>query len=326
MMKKHQIVFSLILLLALLLSLIYVFRLNQEAGVVFAINLFVISIAYFIFEYFRKKRIQKLSRQLRRVLTGDLSIPIQDYEEGELAVLSADIYKIIVAFKEQSKVLFSDKQWLADSLSDISHQLRTPITSMLMLTDLLKKDLEPERKKLFLQQLSNQVERLQWLVKNLLTLSKLDAQAIIYHPKTHQADELIKLAAEPLLISMDLKNQELKLSGNLGMTLEVDGNWLAEALGNLIKNASEHGPQQTAIQLDVKDLPMNKIISVSNQGSIPTAEQAKLFTRFYRGKNAAPDSVGIGLAIAQAIVRQQGGQIDLRSVDNQTTFSIRFPK
>lgn len=326
MKRNRQVLYGLLLVTILFASNLYVFKLNQTAGVIFFFCLLLIFASFLVMEQKRKKRIKKLSQQLRRVLAGDYIIEFQDYEEGELSALSADLYKIMVAFREQNIALLSDKEWLADSLSDISHQLKTPITSMLMLTDLLKKDLDEEHRKHFLMQLGNQAERLQWLVKNLLTLSRLDAQSVLYHPQAYRAEQIIKLASEPFLTTMDLKNQELKPSGDLEMLLCVDANWLAEALGNLIKNASEHAAQQTTIEIKAQDLPMNKIISVTNQGSIPLEDRPQLFTRFYRGKNASPDSVGIGLVIAGTIVRQQGGDIELFCEANQTTFSIRFPK
>ncbi len=156
-------------------------------------------------EYRRAKTIRELSTQLRFLLAGSDVLDLSNYEEGELAVLSADIYKLMVAFREQAAKLREEKTWLSDSISDISHQLKTPITSILMLADLLKKDLPPERRRQFLEQLSSQSVRLQWLVQSLLTLSKLDAQAIEYHLAPVISRELLEKAAEPLRIMMDIK-------------------------------------------------------------------------------------------------------------------------
>lgn len=313
-----------LILAALIVS--FGFSINRLSGIVILLVVTVTMVTWYVLQRKRKSAIMQLSTQLRRILSGDYHLDIQTYEEGELAVLSADIYKLVTAFREQSILLKKDKTWLADSISDISHQLKTPITSMLMLTDLLKKDLEESRRKQFLQQLSAQTDRLQWLVKNLLTLSKLDALAIVYRKAKFPMGELIELASEPLLISMELKNQTLSVTGALDQELSVDGDWLAEALTNILKNATEHAPMDSGITVEAHDLPMSRMISVTNEGVISPIDLPHIFTRFYRGRQSAKDSIGIGLAISQAIVQQQGGSIEANTTDTTTTFMIRFPK
>ncbi len=302
------------------------FRWDMRAGMLLAGILILIASVWAIEQYRRRRVIRELSTQLRRLLSGSEVMDITQYEEGELAALSADIYKVMVAFREQAATLQGEKLWLADAISDISHQLKTPITSMLMLTDLLKKDLSEERRSQFIKQLSSQSVRLQWLVQSLLTLSKLDAQAIVYQlaPVTYR--DLIEKAGEPLLIAMELKGQRLEVTGDLDASLQVDRNWTAEAIGNVIKNALEHGPRDSVIRVEGSDRPMSRVIEVTNSGDIPANELPHLFTRFYRGSQAATDSVGIGLAISQAIIQQQGGQIEALSREGETTFCIRFPK
>lgn len=313
--------------LALSTFVVYIgFREHRVLGGLLLLSIIGLLSAWWRHEAKRQRAIRQLSTQLRRVLSGDYHLDIRDYEEGELAVLSADIYKLVTAFREQSSALMANRTWLADSISDISHQLKTPITSLMMLTDLLKKDLSPERRREFIYQLGSQTDRLQWLVKNLLTLSKLDANAVAYYPEPIRADDLIRLAAQPLLIGMELKNQTLEVIGQLEYTLIVDGDWLAEAVTNILKNAHEHGPADSIIQVEVRDLPMAFTIAIHNRGVIPATDLPHIFTRFYRGSGAGKDSIGIGLAIARAIVTQQGGQIDVETTPDSTGFIIRFPK
>lgn len=306
------------------IGLSYLF--SPEAGLLIAVTLVCLGILWIDQTRRRNRRIKRLSTKLRQVLAGDYQIDLSEYEEGELSVLSADLYKLMIAFREQQASLIEDKTWLADSISDISHQLKTPITSMMMLTDLLKKDLEPQRRRQFLNQLSSQTDRLQWLVKNLLTLSKLDAQAIIYSPDFISYRDLIHQAIEPLLISLELKEQTLQVRGNLDTQILIDGNWLTEALTNIIKNASDHGPQNAPIVIEASDRPMSHTFEIINQGMISAKDLPHLFTRFYRGQQAATDSVGIGLAISREIVVQQGGNIEVESQAGLTTFRLRFPK
>lgn len=303
-----------------------VFLLHRPAGLIMAGAFLAIAGLWLIAYYRRDRAIKHLSTQLRRLLSGEYVLDFSQYEEGELAVLAADLYKLMTAFREQQASLLADKTWLADAISDISHQLKTPITSMMMLTDLLKKDLEPDRRRQFLNQLSKQTDRLQWLVKNLLTLSKLDAQAVIYSPAEVTYQQLFDRALEPLLINLELKNQSVELTGELSDKIVVDENWLAESLTNIIKNASDHGAPASPIQLIASERPMSHTIEVINQGEIAPQDLPHLFTRFYRGQHTSSDSVGIGLAISRAIVVQQGGQIEVESKAGQTIFRIRFPK
>lgn len=305
---------------------LWTYWLHPSAGLVTALCLIIIGTIWLVAVYRRRRLIKHLSTQLRRLLNGDYTLDFSHYEEGELAALSADLYKLMTAFREQQASLLADKTWLADAISDISHQLKTPITSMMMLTDLLKKDLAPDRRRQFLSQLSKQTDRLQWLVKNLLTLSKLDAQAIIYSPAEVTYQQLFDRALEPLLINLELKNQSLELTGELSEKIVVDENWLAESLTNIIKNASDHGAPASPIQLIASERPMSHTIEVINQGEIAPQDLPHLFTRFYRGQHTSSDSVGIGLAISRAIVVQQGGQIEVETKAGQTIFRIRFPK
>ncbi|MDI9502246.1 MAG: hypothetical protein GX291_07835 [Tissierellia bacterium] len=111
------------------------------------------------------QKVKALSENIRRALSGDYRLNPADYEKGELSALSADLYKLTVRMREQQEKLLQDKRFLADSLSDISHQLKTPITSMSMLADLLQQDLPEQKRKEFTESLNLQLDRLQWLVK-----------------------------------------------------------------------------------------------------------------------------------------------------------------
>lgn len=273
----------------------------------------------------RARSVSKLSRNLRSILAGNVEMDIQEYTEGELAVLSADIYKMTTMLREQSSSLMKDKNYLVDAISDISHQLKTPITSMMMLTDLLKKDIDETKKKEFLGQLSSQTARLQWLVKSLLTLSKLDAETIFYKKEQIMVQELIEQASSVLLIPMDIKNQTFRVYGDLETVLTCDRDWTAEAIMNILKNASEHTPEGGSIEVHAENSPMSLQIRIKDSGEGIEAEDLDhIFTRFYKGKHSAKDSIGIGLAISKAIILQQGGGIDVQSDAARTEFILRF--
>ena len=178
----------------------------------------------------------------------------------------------------------------------------------------------------FIRRLGRQINRLDWLVRNLLILSKLDAESIVYTKEDITCHQLLLQALEPMQINFELKEQPVRLSGQIDSVIKVDRNWTAEALTNILKNASEHGPFGKAVELRVIDGPMTTAIEITNEGEIAPHDMPHLFTRFYRGNHAHEDSVGIGLAICRAIAVQQGAQVEVESGAGTTTFRMRFPR
>lgn len=275
----------------------------------------------------RSHRIEGLSAAVRRVLGGSEDIDLSQYKEGELYVLAADLQKVAGAYREQAKALKQDKRDLLDAISDISHQLKTPITSLYVVSDVLKQPLRDEERHNFEAQLDSQIERLDWLVKSLLTLAKLDAAAVTFKPNQTTLGTLIERAAEPFRIKADLADLDLLTEGDLDESLWIDENWAIEALGNVVKNAVEHATPSSSVILRARNLPMSRQIQVINRGAtIPPPILNHLFDRFYRQPDAPPDSSGIGLSISKAILNAQGGRIRAESKDGVTVFELSFPK
>ncbi|MDT9025772.1 sensor histidine kinase [Rossellomorea yichunensis] len=283
----------------------------------------------FIFTRWRYREIEKLSGYLRKISSGDDSLDVRDNQEGELSILKNDIYKVTLMLSEHRSLLEKDKLTLTTALSDISHQLKTPLTSMMVMADLLSDStLEESKRAEFTQHIRVQLERIEWLVSSLLKLSKIDAGTISFKKDKVVVRDLIQSAVQPVLIPMDIKEQTLSVSGDESVTFTGDLRWTAEALINILKNAVEHTGEGGVISISFSENPLYTEITIADNGDgIPKEDLPYIFRRFYKGKNASDDSVGIGLAMAYSIITSQQGDLEVRSEKgNGTVFSIKFYK
>lgn len=283
---------------------------------------------YFFIRY-RYYKINQLSTYLQNLRESKFELFIKDYEEGELSILKSEIYKLTVLLTEQSELLLQDRTYLADSLSDISHQLKTPLTSMMVMADLLEQDDLPlVKRKEFTSKIQTQLQRMDWLVSTLLKMSKLDAKTVTLKKKPILINELIHKASAHLLIAMEKKEQTFLIQGESTLSLICDPAWTVEAFSNLLKNSVEHATKKSHISISFEETILYTKVQIHNLGvPIPPEDLPHIFTRFYRGKNANPDSVGIGLAFAKQIITLQNGIIFVESSEcNGTTFTIKFYK
>lgn len=305
------------------------FLLNPAAGLMTFACCFLLSAVFLLFQRRKYLEIEKLSDYLRRIAAGEYALDVRDNKEGELSILENEIYKVTSMLSEYNGKLLKDRQALADSLSDISHQLKTPLTSMMMMADLLSDEsLPPDKREQFTKQIQTQLERIQWLVSSLLKLSKLDVGTVNMRREAVLIRQLVEKAAAPLQIPMELKEQTLSFEGSDDAAFIGDGNWSAEALLNILKNCMEHTPAGGRLSIRWKDNPIFAEIIVSDNGEgIDKEDLPHIFTRFYRGKNANEDSVGIGLAMAKSILSRQGGDIAVKSERGTgTSFIIHMYK
>lgn len=288
-----------------------------------------VSLAALGFQYWKYRQLARLADYLSRISAGEYDLDVRDNAEGELSILKSEIYKVTTKLADYNELLKKEKLQLADAMSDISHQLKTPLTSMLMMADFLRDgNLPPEKREEFTARLSAQLERIQWLVSSLLKLSKLDVGTVEMKREPVSLRALAEKAAEPLRIPAELKEQTLALEGPDDASFFGDFGWTAEALLNVMKNCVEHTPSGGEVRVEWSDNPLYAEIRVRDTGEgIDKADLPHIFTRFYRGKNAGEDSVGIGLAMAKSILTQQGGEITAASEPGQgTLFRIRMYK
>ena len=301
---------------------------SQAALFVFITSVVLISCSL-IFTNWRYQEIAKLSSYLRRISSGDYSLDIRDNYEGELSILKSNIYKVTLMLSEKSTLLQQEKIRLTDAISDISHQLKTPLTSMVVMADLLSDPKLNEAKRAeFTRNIGVQLERMEWLVSSLLKLSKIDAGTAIFKKDEITVNQLIEKAVDPILIPMDIKEQTLKVTGDNNSIFVGDLNWTVEAVINLLKNSVEHTENGGEILISFLENALFTEITIKDNGKgIPKEDLPYIFKRFYKGKNASEDSVGIGLAMAYSIIKSQNGDIEVISeLGKGTEFKIKFYK
>lgn len=283
----------------------------------------------FQFTKWRYKQLEQLSSYLQQISHGDYGLDVRDNQEGELSLLKNDIYKVTVRLSEQNALLAQDKSRLKDAISDISHQIKTPLASMTVMTDLLLKPKLSEEKRIeFARNNSVQLERMDWLVSSLLKISKIDAGVVAFRKDHFKVDELIRKAIQPILVPIDIKEQKLSITGDNSASLTCDINWTVEALINILKNCVEHTPEMGTISISyTENMLFTEIIIADNGGGIPKDELPHIFKRFFKGKNASEGSVGIGLSMAHSMITKQNGDIQVTSeLGKGTRFQIRFYK
>ncbi len=305
---------------------------RNRMNTVFSLVIVIFVIIVFIIVYFYLLKLDSsignISKYINRLLHKDYALDIIDNDEGNLSALKNDIYKITVMLKEQNEELKKDKMHLANNLADISHQLKTPLTSMLIMSDLLENEnLKKEDQKKFLDIIRSQLKRIEWLVSSLLKMAKLDAKTVEFKKEKIFADDLILKSIEPVNMLMREKQQQFILRGD-NPTLELDINWTSEALLNIIKNCCEHTPVSGTIKAEIFESVMYTEILISDNGvGIPSKDLPFIFERFYRASKSNTDSVGIGLAMSYQILTNQDATIHVKSkVNVGTQFSIRFYK
>lgn len=288
----------------------------------------LLTIFFLFFTLYRYRQIKKLSTYLRKIQEGKYSLDIRDNEEGELSILKNEIYKVTNMLSEYNERLKTDKEFLADNIADISHQLKTPLTSIMVMIDLLKDESLPkDKKKQFIAKISSQLKRIEWLVSSLLTISRLDAGVIKMKVENVLADDLIKSCLEPLLISLEIREISYHINGGDNIIL-CDKYWTREAILNILKNCMEHTNAKGKLQISVSNNPLYSEIKISDTGvGISKEDLPYIFTRFYRSKNSSKDSVGIGLSMSRSIINSQSGEITVESeVDKGSTFRIKLYK
>lgn len=286
-----------------------------------ALLLFIINFIYIKNIY---KKIGKIDKYMNNILNDDYSINIKDYCEGDISNLKNDIYKMTIKLKEQSELLIKEKKYLEETLQDISHQIKTPLTSMYMINDILTNEKDENIKKEFLIKNKNQIERIEWLVTSLLKLSRLESGTIKLKKEKINLKELIDKAIEPINVLLELKN--IKLTKNIeNVTLNVDINWTVEALLNIIKNACEHTLDKIEIIGSTNPL-YTEIKIIDNGAGISKKDIKHIFERFYKG-NHNKESIGIGLNMSKKIINLQNGLIEVSSKEGVgSTFIIKLYK
>lgn len=301
------------------------FGVSAACGVLVLIACIAIGIIHIVTEVYRYRRLQKLSADLDRLLISGVPLPITEYKEGELSILANQVQKLTLRLTEAAEVVEADKKYLADSLADISHQLRTPLTAMNLTTTMLRSsNLTDEKRMELTGELRSLLTRTDWLVETLLKISKLDAGTVKLAKDTVSVSELISRSAAPIAIPMDLRNQTLMVKCG-EESFSGDLIWSAEALGNILKNCIEHTPEGGTITVIAQETALYTQIEVTDTGTgFDLKDIPHLFERFYKGSNASQNSYGIGLALARTVITAQNGTVQAMNGNNGAKFVIKF--
>ena len=260
---------------------------------------------------------ERLSSDVRKIIDGH-DIDVRDNREGAWSILKNDIHTLASLKTEQAGILKRERDQMRDTLADVAHQIITPLTSMTIMTDLLA-DAPPDRREDFLANIHAGLARMEWLVSCLLKMAKLDAGAVDFSPEPVASSAVIARALEPLQILLDVRNQCVRTVGET--ELFCDKRWTAEALTNVVKNASEHSPAGAVLRVESGANPLCSWISVTDGGrGIAPDDIARLFTRFEGSRSDT--GYGVGLPLALAIMRGQNGDIDVDTGGNTTGATI----
>ena len=301
-----------------------VIKINIASIIMFLILMIIL---FVIYRNKQEKELNKIIKYIEQINNKNYELKIDENSEGELSNLKNELYKITVMLKEQAEKSLNDKKMLKKTLEDISHQLKTPLTSIsIMLDNIIENPNMDERtKNNFMIEISRQIEWINWLVISILKLSKLESSTVEFERKEIDVKSLVKDAIKNLVIPLDIKQQNITINGE-NATFYGDYNWQLEAITNVLKNCIEHSPENSTIYINFVENKFYTKISITDEGNGIDKEDIKhIFERFYKGKNSPSNSIGIGLALSKSIIEKDNGNITCFSKINEgTTFEIKY--
>lgn len=290
----------------------------------------ILSIIVFKYNHSESKKINEITKYIEEINRGNYKLNIEENTEDELSILKNELYKITIKLKEVAENSQKDKTTLKDSLSDISHQIKTPITSILiMLDNILSDENMPEDiKKDFIKDIKREIINIKFLVESILKLSKIDSNSIKFIKKEVFIKDIINEAVKNVSMLSELKNIEIIVSGDDSIKTICDLKWQVEAITNILKNCIEHSYENRKIYINYNQNNMYTELKIEDNGTgIDAKDLPHIFERFYKGKNSSSDSVGIGLALSKSIIESNNGYIQVDSELNKgTIFIIKYLK
>lgn len=328
-------ILAIIILLALTGFMLFIWGSLDLRLISILIIVLIGEIVLFISSYGRINKvyhdIEDISESMNDIIEHGEEPPEEVYREGAVGVLYSNYYKMVRALQDSRNREKDEKIFLRDIISDISHQLKTPLASLNIFMDLLLEDKvqEPEKKKQILREAENQLSRMEWMVLSMLKLARIEAGAIQFEKKDTLLLPVLTEAAESVRVLVDKKSQTIIIDCPEDTQMNCDGDWLTEAIINLLKNASDYSGENTTIRVELEETNVYHRIYVKDEGpGIPEEEIPHIFERFYRVHTAVnPNSVGIGLSLTKSIIEGMGGSIHVKSeVSAYTWFVLTFLK
>lgn len=290
---------------------------------------FVLLVILIIFKYDNKKtkEINDITKYIEELNKKNYSLYIDDISEDELSILKNEIYKTTVLLKEDAINSKKDKIELKKSLEDISHQLKTPLTSILILLDNLLENPEMDKKirEDFIRDIKREINNINFLVQSILKLSRFDTNSVNFIVADVNVKDLIEECIKNVSLLTEVKNVNIKLNINKDFSIKCDRRWQVEAITNIIKNCVEHTNDMVVIDIDDNNVYSSIVIRDNGKG-ISKKDLKNIFKRFYRGENAKADSIGIGLSLAKSIIEKDNGNISVESSCSGSVFCIKYYK
>lgn len=286
----------------------------------------------------RKKDIFELQDYMDKISRGNYELEINDNSEDELSSLKNSLYKIMVYMKEQADSARIKKVMLAQSVSDISHQLKTPLTSTQVLLDNLNDnpDMDYSTRKKFIYEALNQVNGMSWMIVSMLKLSRIDAGVVEFNNENISINKIIEEAVGNLEVIAEIKNVNIEKNidnrnedelNKSDIYIKGDYNWNREALQNIIKNAIEHSNDKGTVKINITDNDVYTAVYITNRGEkLSDKQQKQIFEHYYSEAKYEDNSMGIGLPLAKAVIEKQGGYISVESDDEETVFIVKYIK
>ena len=274
----------------------------------------------------QRKQIEELEQYCEEVLQETATLDLRDNEEGRFSLLKNKVYDITVLLREKNQLLEKNKKETERLIADISHQLKTPITSLRMTNEILYMDMSSEKRMRFLDNMQADLLKIEWFVKTILNLAKLDSKTLTLKREETMAAELSEKMIDSFKIFCEVSGCRIASSGEEDITLWCDKKWLLEALHNILKNALEHGAAHIALLWSENNLYTKLEITDDGEG-IEKEELPHIFERFYKMKGSREDSMGLGMAFTKSMIAYQNGEVKVKSKkDEGTTFIVKIYK
>lgn len=289
-----------------------------------------LTMLFLIYNSRKNKKIKDINKYLNEINNKNYELQIKENGEDELSKLRNELYKTTILLKQTAQNSEEEKVALSNSLADISHQLKTPITSIRIMLDNIEENpqMDVNTKNEFIKEISTQIDWISSLIISLLKLAKFDAGSIIMKDEMVNVKELVDNVISNLAIMLELKGIQIEENIDTNITINADYKWQLEALTNIIKNAIEHSYENSKIYIIVEDNSVFTKIKIIDEGEGIAKEDLKhIFQRFYKAKSASESSIGIGLSLSKTIIEKENGYIKVDSEEGKhTTFEIKYLK
>lgn len=297
-----------------------------EVSIIF-IGSIILLLIFILYERNQDKEIDEITKYLEAINNKNYTLKIDENSEEELSILKNELYKVTVMLRENASNSLKDKINLKTALEDISHQLKTPLTSILIILDNLidNPEMDYQTRVEFLHDLKRESIRIQSLIQSILKLSKFDSNTVQFIKQDIYLKQIVDEAIKNTESLADLKNIKINVEGNKKIKLNCDLLWQTEAVTNILKNCIEHSSENTPIDIKYNNNSVYSYITITDYGEgISKEDIPHIFERFYRGKNSANESIGIGLSLSKTIIESNNGIISVESNSDKTTFIIKY--